>query len=216
MYTDPEGKFVVTLSAVLGGIALSAGIGAGLALVGTFIQDWTDDWCPFNGSVSWNHYVGSVVGGAIAGAGIGLASILGVATGSACIAFATKGLGSIMLTMSGATAFAISVVGSFVAGGLGYSARTLISDQEDFNLAHMFIEAGANLISGILSFGGSMINSSIGIKKLKCDIPKGNKTHKIAFLHHVGKDILNSIFMGVIPMKVYVSSLKNKLKEAFC
>ena len=64
-YSDPTGHFAIWASVL---------IGAAIGLAVTFVKDWVDDGRPFNGSVSWQEYVGAGVGGAISGLGTGFVS----------------------------------------------------------------------------------------------------------------------------------------------
>ena len=60
---DPSGHFVISLSAILIGMAISAGIGAGIGFGATVYQDYSDDGQIFNGSVSTSEYIGNTAGG---------------------------------------------------------------------------------------------------------------------------------------------------------
>ncbi len=66
MYADPSGHFV--LSSFLISLAIGAVVGFGSAV----LSDYMDDGEIFNGSVSWNQYLGSTVSGLIGGAAGGL------------------------------------------------------------------------------------------------------------------------------------------------
>ena len=60
MCYDPDGNSDLLVFIIIG------------AIVGfscTFIKDWADDGKPFNNSVNWREYLGSVIGGAIGGIG---------------------------------------------------------------------------------------------------------------------------------------------------
>ena len=106
--------------------------------------------------------------------------------------------------ISGLAALGIGAGGAFVAGGLGYTARTLISDSETFELSDMFIEAGANMLSGMMTFAGSVIGGLIGI----------NVPGKFSFKNFA----LNQMFMGLSGfylLKYTISLLKKKLQEIY-
>ena len=106
--------------------------------------------------------------------------------------------------ISGLAALGIGAGGAFVTGGLGYIARTLISDCETFELSDMFIEAGANMLSGMTTFAGSIIGGLIGVK-----VPG-----KFSFKNFV----LNQMFMGFSGfylLKYTISLLKKKLQEIY-
>lgn len=200
MYRDPSGNFVITGTALLIGALVSAGIGIGFSLGTTVYQDYKDDGIIFNGSISFWSYMGNIVGGAVAGIGIGICVTLGAGFGSALLGFSTATTG---LTLSGGAALAISAGSAFVTGGLGYFARTSISDQETFSLSDMFVEASANLLSGLMSFAGGMIGGMIGAK-----IPgtKSNLRNFIAFQ-------ITQVWFGIYPSKILLSYAKNRFKE---
>ena len=106
--------------------------------------------------------------------------------------------------ISGLAALGIGAGGAFVTGGLGYIARTLISDCETFELSDMFIEAGANMLSGMTTFAGSIIGGLIGV----------NVPGKFSFKNFV----LNQMFMGFSGfylLKYTISLLKKKLQEIY-
>jgi hypothetical protein len=88
--------------------------------------------------------------------------------------------------------------------GTKASAITLISDSETFELSDMFIEAGANMLSGMTTFAGSVIGGLIGI----------NVPGKFSFKNFA----LNQVFMGLSGfylVKYTLSLLKKKLQEIY-
>ena len=201
MFYDPTGRFLITVNALLIGIVIGAAIGAGIGFGTTVIKD-LENGKLFDGDVTFWSYFGNTLGGAIAGAGIGLCSTLGAGFGVALFTGTTLTIGG--TAVSGGAALAIGVGGAFVSGGLGYVARTGISDQENFQVSDMFIEAGTNAISGLLSFAGGIAGGYFGFK-----IPGS---------FNFGDFLINQIvqfFLGVYPLKIHFSLLKNRLKEMY-
>lgn len=90
-------------------------------------------------------------------------------------------------------------------GGLGYSVRTGISDQEEFVWSDMFIDAGANAISCLLTFDGAMCGGITGVK-----VPGAKFSFKNFALYHIG-----AAYFGVYPIKIIISYIKKKLKEMY-
>lgn len=136
----------------------------------------------------------AVIGiGAAIGAGIGVA----LSTGTALTIGGTA--------ISGRAALAMGVGGAFVSGGGGNAVRTGISDQEDFELSDMFIEAGANAISGMLTFAGAMVGGIVGVK-----VPGVKFSLKNFALYHLG-----TTYFGVYPIKIILAYIKKKLKEIY-
>lgn len=68
----------------------------------------------------------------------------------------------------------------------------------------MFIDAGANAISGLLTFCGAMVGGIIGVK-----VP-GTFSLKNFVLYHLG-----AAYFGVYPMKIILNYIKKKLKEKY-
>ena len=146
-------------------------------------------------------YVGNTLGGGIAGAGIGLCSVLGAGL---CVALYTGTALTIGGTaISGGAALAMGVGGSFVSGGLCYDVITGISDQEDFELSYMFIEAGANAISGMLTLVGAMVGGIMGVK-----VPGAKFSLKNFALYHLG-----ATYFGVYPKKLFLLILRKNLRR---
>ena len=188
MYVDPSGHFVITAAMIWTAIGIGAAIGAGIGLGSTVVKD-LENGKLFDGDVTLLSYVGNTLGGGIAGAGIGLCSVLGAGLGVAISTGTALTIGG--TAISGGAALAMGVSGAFVTGGLGYAVRTGISDQESFEWSDMFIEAGANAISGLLSFAGGVAGGYFGFK-----IP-GNLNFE--------KFLVNQLFqfvIGVYPLKL--------------
>lgn len=93
----------------------------------------------------------AIVIGTLIGAGIGIA-MLGETS------FMVWGI-----TLTGGYAFAIGAGTALVTGGLGYTIRTFMC-REEFEWSDLIIEAGSNMISGMLSFVAAMTGGLTGIK----------------------------------------------------
>ena len=199
-YSDPNGTFIISGTAILIAALISAGIGAGIAAGSTVYRDYMDDGRLFNGSITLWSYLGNILGGAIAGFGIGVCVALGAGFGASLLGF---GVATTGLTLSGGSALAIASIAAFTTGGLGYATRVALSDQETFEWSDMFIEAGANLLSGITSFAGGMIGGMLGAK-----IP-GAKFDWGDFIAYQ----ISQVWFGVYPFKILLSYIKSQLKE---
>ena len=201
MYIDSNGCFAITLSALLYGILIGAGIGASIGFISAAYSDYKDDGILFNGDLL--NYIGSILGGAISGAGIGLASTLGAGLGMALIS--GEALIVFGASLSGSTALSIAAVGSFISGMVGYVARTGISNSEEFQLSHMFIEGTTNMASGLVSFVGGVCG---GILQLKIPGTKVNLKNSLLFQ-------LGSAYFGVLPMKGLITLIKQQLEKRY-
>ena len=207
---DPSGHFVITTTMILAAIGIGAAIGAGIGFGAAYVPDVIDNikndgfqWSDFNTfENNWLHYVGATLGGAISGAGIGLCSVLGAGLGVALSAGTALSIGG--TAISGGTALALGIGGAYVTGGLGYAVRTGISNQENFDLADMFIDATSNAISGMLTFGGALVGGIVGIK-----VPGSEFILKYFVLYH-----LLATSLGVYPLKAILAFIKSKLKES--
>lgn len=69
----------------------------------------------------------------------------------------------------------------------------------------MFIEAGANAISGMLTFTGAMVGGVTGVK-----VPGAKFSFKNFALYH-----LVTTYFGVYPIKIILAYIKKKLKEIY-
>jgi len=201
MYADPSGHFAITLTALLIGIGIGAGIGASIGLGSAIFSDYREDGIWFNGD--WTDYLGKSLGGAIAGAGIGLAGTLGAGLGVAMLA--EESLTILGSTISGSAALTISGLGAFSTGMAGYAVRTGISRFEDFELSHMFIEGTTNMASGLISFVGGFCGGALQLK-----IPGAQFNLKNFLLFQAG-----SAYFGVLPMKIIISYIKKILEDRY-
>ena len=201
MYIDSNGCFAISFGALLSGILIGVGIGASIGFISAAYSDYKDDGILFNGDLL--NYIGSILGGAISGAGIGLASTLGAGLGMALIS--GEALIVFGASLSGSTALSIAAVGSFISGMVGYVARTGISNSEEFQLSHMFIEGTTNMASGLVSFVGGVCG---GILQLK--IPGATFNLKKFLLFQIG-----SAYFGVLPMKGLISLIKQQLEKRY-
>jgi hypothetical protein len=212
MYADPSGHFVITTAMIWAAIGIGAAIGAGIGLGATVVKD-LENGKLFDGDVTFLSYVGNFLGGGIAGAGIGLCSVLGAGLGAALasntsLIVGAKIVGGIAVggaQLSGLTALGIGVGSAFATGGLGYVVRSGFSDQEEFEWSDMFIEAGANAISGMLTFTGAMVGGILGVK-----VPGTKFSFKNFALYNLG-----ATYFGVYPTKIILAYIKKKLKERY-
>ena len=202
MFADPSGHFVITSTMIWAAIGIGAAIGATIGLGATVAKD-LENGKLFDGDVTLLSYIGNTLGGGIAGAGIGLCSVLGAGLGVALSTGTALSIGG--TAISGGTALAMGVGVAFVTGGLGYAVRTGISDQEEFEWADMFIEAGSNAISGMLTFTGAMVGGIMGVK-----VPGAKFSFKNFALYHLG-----AAYFGVYPIKIILAYIKQKLKERY-
>ena len=115
-----------------------------------------------NFSIGWQGYVGNIVGSAIAGAGTGLATLLGAGIGVSAI----YGYGLVFLhssmTVGGALGLALGA--SAVTGGLGYLARIGIDPKEKWNTGQFFKEIGVNALNGLVSFASGFVGGYLGYR----------------------------------------------------
>ena len=202
-FIDPSGHFVLTISALLTGIAIGAAVGAGTAFGTTLWADWRDDGQVFNGSIGFGQYFGNMLCGAISGAGIGACGILGVSLGISIVTSETLVVGA--TTLSGLTTFGISMGVTACTGALSYTARVAFNSTEEFEWSDMFIAAGANVASGLTTFIASMWRGALGYM-----IP-GQKTS----LHNL---MLHQIFMvekGGYFAKIIIAAIKKHLQEEY-
>ena len=210
-YADPSGHFVITTAMLLTALGIGAAIGAGVGFAAAYIPDVIENatqdgfqWSDLNTfEENWRHYLGATLGGAIAGAGVGFCSILGAGIGVA------MSMGSALTiagtTISGGTALMLGVGGAFITGAAGYTVRTGISNQETFDLSDMFVDATSNAISGLLTFGSTLIGGTIGIK-----VPGSQFVFKNFVLYH-----FLSACWGVYPIKGVLAYMKSILKEKY-
>ena len=201
-YADPSGHFIITTTMLLSAIGLGAAIGAGIGLGATVAKDLKNGKL-FDGDVTFLSYLGNTIGGGIAGMGTGLCSLLGAGIGISLVSGTALTIGGTVI--SGGAALAIGVGGAFIAGGLSYPIKTSFSDEENFEWTDMFIDAGANAISGLLSFTGAMVGGITGVK-----IPGEKIPFKHFALYHLG-----SFYFGVYPVKILLSRIKSILKERY-
>jgi len=202
MYSDPSGHFVISISALVVGIVAGAVIGSAISFGATVYQDHSDDGEIFNGSVTSEEYKGNTLGGLIAGAGVGLCSVLGAGLGVSMIAGEALTIGGVAL--SGTTAFSIGTGTAFATGAAGYAVRVGFNSKESFQLSDMFIEAGANAVSGTISFVGGMAGGITGV-----NIP--GKTNIGNFIkYHAGMT-----YFGAYPTKFLFSKIKSSLMEKY-
>lgn len=148
MGIDPDGHFAITLTTLLLGAGIGAIIGAGTTAFNDIVADGKFD-------TDFSTYLGAIVGGAIAGIGIGIASVLGCGAGAAMI-IGAPGFTIGHISFSTGMAFATALSASAITGGLGYSAKVAIDKNERWNNKEFIKEIYKNTISGTISFGMGM------------------------------------------------------------
>ena len=94
---------------------------------------------------------------------------------------------------------------AFITGGAGYATRVAISGKETFQASDMFIEAGANTVSGLISFAGGMAGG------ITCTSVPGVQKSAINFLKYHG----GLTYFGAYPTKIFISQIKNRLQEKY-
>ena len=169
---DPSGHFAITLTTLLIGGLIAGGIGAGIGFGVAYIPDVIENvkkdgfqWNDLNTfSENWDHYIGTTLGGFVAGFGVGICTVLGAGVGAAALGETTATLfTSTGLTLSLGSALGIGSGVAFATGIAGYTIRTGISGSEDFKVQNMFIEGGFNAISGALSVLGGYLGGMAGV-----------------------------------------------------
>ena len=159
---DPSGHFAITLTTLLIGGLIAGAIGAGIGLGTAIYKDAKEDGVWFNGDRT--DYVGRILGGFVAGFGVGVCTVLGAGVGAAALGETTATLfTSTGLTLSLGSALGIGSGVAFATGIAGYTVRTGISGSEDFKVQNMFIEGGFNAISGALSVLGGYLGGMAGV-----------------------------------------------------
>ena len=176
MNVDPNGKFFISF--------LLVSIGIGAAFGGTIAGVTAYNY----GARGWD-LVGSIVGGAILGGGMGAIMAIGGAAGLASI-----GAGLTGFSLSAGAAFGISVAVGAGAGLLSYTAETLISPSKQWSWA----EFGKNGLSGLLKGAVTFRIASLGAKfgafdKVFLKDVLGKEVVKDVFSYDIAKGILASI-----------------------
>ena len=159
---DPSGHMAISIGVLLIGGLITGAIGAGIGLGSAIIKDVKEDDIWFNGDLT--DYVGKILGGFVAGFGVGVCTVLGAGVGAAFIGGTTATLfTSTGLTLSLGSALGIGSGFAFATGMAGYALKTGISASEDFKIQNMFIEGGFNAISGALSVLGGALGGVAGV-----------------------------------------------------
>ena len=194
MYSDPSGNFAITIGMLLAGIAISASLGAVASLGATIYQDYHDDGQIFNGSIRNGEYGGKILGGAIAGAGIGVATTLGMGVGASVF-------GETILTVMGAnlsfgTVFSIGVGTAATAGGLSYLAESWVG-RTQVRTQELITEAWIGSFYGGIGFIVGLAGGATGFRPL-------------SVMKNPSKVVIRSIVEGVFiwPMKSIISILR--------
>jgi RHS repeat-associated protein len=145
---DEEGNFAISSTTFLIGALIGAIVG-GVISVGVtayeYIKDGEWDTNKFT-------YIGAVLGGAIAGAGLGIVSVLGCGAGAALF-IGAPGFTIGNVSFCTGMAFITALSTSAIAGGLGYSTRVAIEKNEEWDFTNFTKAVLKNTLSGAISFG---------------------------------------------------------------
>lgn len=158
MNVDPEGNFFISLSTLIICAIVGALVDAGVGFGTLAYNDYKDAGVWFNGD--WTSYLGVTLGGAIAGAGIGIAGALGAGVGASMI----YGYGLVVVhsSMSVASSFLLATGISAITGAAGYTIRTIIDSKENFSVNNLFKETFISAFNGALAFGTGALASYLG------------------------------------------------------
>jgi RHS repeat-associated protein len=145
---DEEGNFAISSTTFLIGALIGAIVGGVISVGVTAYEDIKDgEW-----DTNKFTYIGAVLGGAIAGAGIGIASVLGCGAGAALF-IGAPGFTIGHVSFSTGMAFMTALSTSAIAGGLGYSTRVAIDKNEEWDFTNFTKAVLKNTLSGAISFG---------------------------------------------------------------
>jgi hypothetical protein len=142
-------------------MAISAGIGAVFSMGSTIYNDYKDDGQIFNGSIELWDYMANVIGGTVAGVGLGLATVIGVGVGAAVLggtSLTVLGVG-----MSYGVAFSIGVGASALTSCMGYLLKTSIGSN-DFSTKDLATETTLGAIYGGIGFIVGMAGGATGYR----------------------------------------------------
>ena len=124
MYVDPDGKFIISLTALIVGAIAGATIGFATA---AYI-DYKDDGQIFNGSVKWYDYLGATILGGVIGAVVGVVAG-GIAGMSFSISLPTFGLvnsgGALSIGITGSVTLTVS--GTQILTGVGLAGLGIMA-----------------------------------------------------------------------------------------
>lgn len=158
MYVDPDGNFFISSSTLIIGAIVGAFIGAGVGFGTVAYNDYKNHGACFYSD--WTSYLGAILGGAIAGVGIGIASVLGAGVGASMI----YGYGLVVVhsSMSVASSFLLATGISAITGAVGYTIRTIIDSKENFSVNNLFKETFISAFNGALTFGTGALARYLG------------------------------------------------------
>ena len=122
---DPAGYFAVTLITLLIGGLIAGGIGASIGLGTAIYKDVKEDGVWFNGD--WTDYVGRILGGFVAGFGVGICTVLGAGVGAAALGGTTATL----FTSTGLTLSLGSTLG--IGSGVAFATGITKVNPLDYN-----------------------------------------------------------------------------------
>ncbi len=181
MNVDPTGEFAITAFA----LALILGIGAGAVVGGTVAGVSAYN----QGARGWD-LVGSILGGAIFGGGMGAVMVIGGAAGLASIGISVAGY-SITTT---AAAFWISTAIGVGAGLFAYTAETLISPSRQWSWREFVASGISGAFKGAATFTVAFYGGKFGaFDKMFLKGILGKELVKDVFAYDFAKAMLASI-----------------------
>lgn len=176
MNIDPSGNFFLTFLLVSIGI----GFAVGGAMAGVTAYR--------NGARGWD-LVGSIVGGAILGGGMGAIMAIGGAAGLASI-----GAGLTGFSLSAGAAFGVSLAVGAGAGLLSYTAKTLISPSKQWSWVDFGVNGLSGLIKGAATYWIAFMGARFGaFDKVFLKDLLGKELVKDIFSYDIAKGMLASI-----------------------
>ena len=170
MYADPSGHIAISVftGALLLGIAGGAFFGSGFSLLGALIE-----------GEEGSDLVWDVVGGAVMGAAVGAAAVLGGAAGLASIGVSVSGY-----ALSAGAALGISMGATAIGGMVQYGFDYIDSPNADQFSGEQFIFSGVNgAIQGMSTFLIAYTAGKNGIfnNTFKLNLSRGLKSSISAF-----------------------------------
>ena len=176
MNIDPSGNFFLTFLLVSIGI----GFAVGGAMAGVTAYR--------NGARGWD-LVGSIVGGAILGGGMGAIMAIGGAAGLASI-----GAGLTGFSLSAGAAFGVWLAVGAGAGLLSYTAKTLISPSKQWSWVDFGVNGLSGLIKGAATYWIAFMGARFGaFDKVFLKDLLGKELVKDIFSYDIAKGMLASI-----------------------
>ena len=176
MRVDPTGQFFVTF--LLLSIGIGAVIGGTFAGVGAYRQ-----------GIRGFDLVGTIIGGAIFGGGMGAIMALGGAAGLAAVGASITGYA---LTTSAAIGISLAIGAS--AGLLSYSAETLISPNRQWSWGEFVANGVSGAFKGAVTFVAAFYGGKFGaFDKIFLKDLLGKELMRNVFAYDIAKGVLASI-----------------------